>query len=67
MKVELELNGYLPAAERGDFSLRMILHGRRVCDARNAGLRGAACWRTSARRAGCRGGRAGRRLTDVVG
>lgn len=34
VKVELELNGYLPAAERGDFSLRMILHGRRVCDAR---------------------------------
>ena len=31
VKVELELNGYLPAAERGDFSLRMILHGRRIC------------------------------------
>src|SRR5215212_1504141 len=31
VKVELELNRYLPAAERGDFSLRMILHGRRVC------------------------------------
>ena len=31
MKVELELNSYLPPAERGDFSLRMILHGRRVC------------------------------------
>lgn len=34
VKVELELNSYLPAAARGDFSLRMILHGRRVCDAR---------------------------------
>ena len=34
VKVELELNGYLPAAQRGDFSLRMILHGRRVCLAR---------------------------------
>lgn len=34
VKVELELNGYLPAADRGDFSLRMILHGRRVCFAR---------------------------------
>jgi endonuclease-3 len=34
VKVELELNGYLPAAGRGAFSLRMILHGRRVCDAR---------------------------------
>ena len=24
----------VPAAERGDFSLRLILHGRRVCIAR---------------------------------
>lgn len=35
VKVELELNSYLPAAERGRFSLRMILHGRRVCLARS--------------------------------
>jgi endonuclease III len=35
VKIELELNGYLPARERGVFSLRMILHGRRVCFARN--------------------------------
>jgi endonuclease III len=34
VKVEHELNAMLPAAERGRFSLRMILHGRRVCDAR---------------------------------
>jgi len=34
VKVELELNSYLPAAARGPFSLRMILHGRRVCDAK---------------------------------
>ena len=34
VKVELELNSYLPPAARGPFSLRMILHGRRVCDAR---------------------------------
>jgi len=34
VKVELELNRYVPPAERGDFSLRMILHGRRVCFAR---------------------------------
>jgi endonuclease-3 len=34
VKVELELNGFLPKAERGRFSLRMILHGRRVCFAR---------------------------------
>ncbi|HET9546951.1 MAG TPA: endonuclease III [Desertimonas sp.] len=35
VKVELELNGYLPASERGRFSLRMILHGRQVCLARS--------------------------------
>lgn len=34
VKVELELNGFLSARERGDFSLRMIMHGRRVCLAR---------------------------------
>ena len=32
-RAHLEL--LLPAAERGRFSLRMILHGRRVCDARS--------------------------------
>jgi endonuclease-3 len=35
VKVELELNAFLPRREWGDFSLRMILHGRRVCDAKN--------------------------------
>jgi endonuclease-3 len=34
VKIEAELDSYLPARERGGFSLRMILHGRRVCDAR---------------------------------
>ena len=34
VKIELELNSHLPPADRGPFSLRMILHGRRVCDAR---------------------------------
>lgn len=34
VSIELELNPMVPAAERGDFSLRMILHGRRVCVAR---------------------------------
>jgi endonuclease-3 len=34
VKVEHELNGMIPAAERGRFSLRVILHGRRVCLAR---------------------------------
>ena len=34
VKVEQELNPMLPAAERGLFSCRLILHGRRVCLAR---------------------------------
>ena len=34
VKVETELCGYLPAQEWGSFSLRVILHGRRVCDAK---------------------------------
>ncbi len=34
VKVELELNPMVPAHERGRFSLRLILHGRRVCVAR---------------------------------
>lgn len=35
VKVELALNPMIPAAERGEFSLRVILHGRRTCFARN--------------------------------
>jgi endonuclease-3 len=35
VKVELELNPMVPADERGDLSLRLILHGRRVCLARS--------------------------------
>ena len=34
VKIELEVNPMVPAMERGEFSLRMILHGRRVCIAR---------------------------------
>ena len=34
VKVEYVLNTMVPAAERGRFSLRLILHGRRVCIAR---------------------------------
>ncbi len=41
VKVELELNAMVPAAERGAFSLRLILHGRRVCFARKPAC--AAC------------------------
>jgi endonuclease-3 len=35
VKAEHELNALVPAEERGRFSLRLILHGRRVCFARN--------------------------------
>lgn len=34
VKVEHELSPMVPAGERGVFSLRVILHGRRVCAAR---------------------------------
>ena len=34
VRVELELNPMVPPLERGQFSLRLILHGRRVCPAR---------------------------------
>jgi endonuclease-3 len=34
VKIELALNPMIPAAERGTFSLRLILHGRQVCAAR---------------------------------
>ena len=40
MKVELELNAYAAAGRAGRFSLRLILHGRRVCVARTPTLRG---------------------------
>ena len=35
VKVERELNSMIPPGKRGRFSLRLILHGRRVCIARN--------------------------------
>ncbi len=34
VKIEHELNPMVPAGERGDLSLRLIMHGRRVCMAR---------------------------------
>jgi endonuclease III len=34
VKIELELNPMVRADERGALSLRLILHGRRVCTAR---------------------------------
>ena len=40
VKVEQELNAMIPAGERGAFSLRMILHGRRVCFARKPNCAG---------------------------
>ncbi len=41
VKVEHQLNALIPAAERGAFSLRVILHGRETCVARKP--RCAAC------------------------
>jgi endonuclease-3 len=35
VKVEAELNAMVPATERGRLSLRLILHGRRICRARD--------------------------------
>jgi endonuclease-3 len=32
--VEADLGAIVPPRERGGFSLRLILHGRRVCQAR---------------------------------
>jgi len=34
VKVEADLNAVVPARDRGGFSLRLILHGRRICQAR---------------------------------
>ena len=34
VKVERDLNALIPPEEWGRFSLRLILHGRRICDAR---------------------------------
>jgi len=34
VKVESDLNAVVPARDRGRFSLRLILHGRRVCPSR---------------------------------
>lgn len=34
VKIEHDLGAHLPPQEWGTFSLRLILHGRRVCDAR---------------------------------
>lgn len=34
VKIEHEVNAMLPASDLGAFSLRLILHGRRVCTAR---------------------------------
>ena len=35
VKVEMVLNRMVPAAQRGTFSLRLILHGRATCTARS--------------------------------
>ena len=36
VKIEHDLGAIVPPAEWGDFSLRLIEHGRRVCDAPSA-------------------------------
>jgi endonuclease III len=41
-EIERELGKLLPAAERGSFGLRMIIHGRRVCAARRPAC-GSCC------------------------
>jgi endonuclease-3 len=35
VKIELALNQMIPARDHGSFSLRLILHGRRICVARS--------------------------------
>lgn len=42
VKVEADLGALLPRSQWGDFSLRLILHGRRVCDAKRP-----RCWECS--------------------
>jgi endonuclease III len=37
VRVESDLNGMIPPPERGAFSIRVILHGRATCKARNPG------------------------------
>ena len=39
VKIELDLNGIVAPDERGKLSLRLIEHGRQVCDARRPALR----------------------------
>jgi len=34
VKIEYSLNEFVPPSNRGGFSLRLILHGRAVCNAR---------------------------------
>ena len=43
VKVEMELNPMIPAYERGDFSMRLILHGRRVCGANRPACDDCVC------------------------
>ena len=44
VKVEHELCALVPPAEWGRFSLRLILHGRRVCDARKPQCSSCPIW-----------------------
>ena len=53
VKIEHDLGAIVPPAEWGDFSLRLIEHGRRVCDARRRAA-ASARWPASARPPGRR-------------
>jgi endonuclease III len=58
VRVEADLDALVPARERGRLSLRLILHGRRICQARTprcgecllADFCPSACLRTDAAR-----------------
>ena len=51
VKVESEIDALVPPEEWGALSLRLILHGRKVCVARKPAVRSAS-WPTSAPRRG---------------
>ena len=52
MKIEADLGAMVPPEEWGMLSLRLIEHGRQVCDARKPALRRVRVSPASARRPG---------------
>ncbi|QYG93363.1 endonuclease III [Iamia sp. SCSIO 61187] len=59
VRVEMALNPMVPAAERGVFSLRLILHGRAICRSRTPRCGECALPPSAPRRAGSQGARRG--------